>query len=126
MKTNQQKRQYVYCYYDEGDNPLYVGISHDVFQRAVQHSERQAWWPSVSYVQLFMPAPRLNASRVETILINYLRPMHNKSKVLPMMLDRYKAVPKTGRIYRYYIGGIKFRISALKMDAFKQLKLMAA
>lgn len=66
----------LYRYY-EADTLLYVGISHDAFRRATQHTERSAWYTRADRMTIERLPTRADARTAELDAIRTERPLFN-------------------------------------------------
>jgi len=68
----------LYRFYDTADQLLYVGISFNAAQRAMQHRDGKAWWTDVARMNVeHLMVDRQGAEAIERAAIINERPLYN-------------------------------------------------
>jgi len=70
---------WVYYFFDEQGNLLYVGITGDTRRRWAQHAEDKPWWHLVARKERVLYSSREEAEKVEEHQIRTHKPMFNRA-----------------------------------------------
>lgn len=77
----------LYKHYGQNGELLYVGISHDVWKRAVQHEGQSKWFSSVIRIDVEHFPNRDAAKEAEKAAVLSLKPQHNVDYLINAVLS---------------------------------------
>lgn len=80
---------YVYRYFDEAGDLLYVGCTKDVEARERQHRTASHWFPSVARRTVKQFADRDRARHAERVTVASEHPQHNVIRFVTTPLGQY-------------------------------------
>lgn len=102
----------VYVMYNKNNDVLYVGKSTDFARRMVSHRRDTPFYDDIHRIKLYKCESSLEMDLLETVLINELRPFHNKSKTYFKSRDRSELITDLD----YEINELKQEIRYLEQD----------